>query len=247
MMRIATWNVESLRKLTPEREAAFQKAMAGVNADVWVLTETWTTFSPGTGYQLLTQSQKAADRNRWSDRCWVSIWAKSTLLGTWQENRLQPDRMACCRIEMPSQQNIVVVGTVLPWGSDELWPGANGFCASLASRAVEWGTMRGGLNRCTLVVAGDFNQSIPHERWYGFKKGEEALNDALRELDLLCLTQGKCPLTSRPRIDHICISRSSLDLHHLPQVGDWAIPPVNHKLATDHSGVYVDLETQRLP
>src|SRR5579871_312771 len=237
-MRIATWNVESLRRLTPEREAAFHKAMAEVNADVWVLTETWTTFSPGTGYKLLSQSTKAADLNRWPDRCWVSIWAKSPLLGTSQETRKQPDRLACCRIQMSSQQNIVVVGTVLPWSSDELWPGVNGFCASLALQTVEWRTLRGRLNSSTLVVAGDFNQSIPHERWYGFKKGAEALKGAFQELDLMCLTQGKCPLTSGPRIDHICISRSSLDLRRLPQVGVWAIPCINDKPATDHSGVY---------
>ena len=246
-MRIATWNVESLRRLTPEREAAFHKTMAEVNADVWVLTETWTTFSPGAGYKLLSQSKKAADLNRWPDRCWVSIWVKSPLLGASQETRNQPDRLACCRIEMPSQQNLVVVGTVLPWSSDELWPGDSGFCASLALQTGEWETLRCGLNSSTLVVTGDFNQSIPYERWYGFKKGEEALDGAFQKLDLMCLTQGKCPLTSKPRIDHICISRSSLDLHRLPKIGDWVIPSVNDKPATDHSGVYVDLETRSLP
>lgn len=246
-MRIATWNVESVRKLTAEREAAFHETMAEVNADVWVLTETWTTFSPGTGYKLLARSKKAADLDRWTDRCWVSIWAKSPLLGTAQEARKQPDRLACCRIEMPGRPTIVVIGTVLPCRSDKLWPGAKGFCESLASQSAEWRTLRGGLNSCMLVVAGDFNQSIPHERWYGFKKCAETLNGAFQELDLMCLTQGKCTLTSGPRIDHICISRSSLDPHRLPEAGDWAIPCVNDVPTTDHSGVYVDLETQRSP
>ena len=246
-MRVATWNVESLRRLTPEREAAFHNAMAGVDADVWVLTETWTSFSPGTGYKQLAQSQKAADLNRLPERCWVSIWAKSSLVGTPQAIRCQPDRMACCRIELPGQKDIVVVGTVLPWSSDELWPGADGFCASLAGQAEEWGSLRGDPSVCTLVVAGDFNQAVPLERWYGHKKGEEPLNNALQELELLCVTQGKCPLTGKPRIDHICISRSSLDLKRLPQVGGWAIPSVNGKPVTDHSGVYFDFDTKHLP
>jgi hypothetical protein len=245
-MRIATWNLQSDKPLTQEREALFRQAMNTVDADVWVLTETWVNFAPGEGYRLAAESSLGDDLKTWPDRRWVAIWVKSPHVGIQQVSG-QPDRMACCRIEMSNQQNIVVAGTVLPWSSDELWPGDNGFCASLALQTVDWGTLRGGLNSCTLVVAGDFNQSIPHERWYGFKKGEEALIGAFQELDLMCLTQGKCPLTSKPRIDHICISRSSLDLHSLPKVGDWAIPSVNDKPATDHSGVYVDLETKSLP
>ncbi len=246
-MRIATWNMESQRRLTPQREAAFQKSMAEVNADVWVLTETWRTFSPGAGYQLLSQSQQAADLNRRSDRCWVSLWGKLSLLGVSQETQNQPDRLAGCRIVMSNQQNLVVVGTVLPWNSDRLWPGERGFFASLGFQTEEWETQRKGWSRSTLVVAGDFNQSIPHERWYGSRKRAEALNNAFQKLDVQCLTQGKCELTGHPRIDHICISRSSLDLHHLPPIGDWIIPSINDEPVTDHSGVYVDWETRSSP
>lgn len=42
-MRIATWNLQSDKKLTDEREALFRQAMTAVNADVWVITESWTT------------------------------------------------------------------------------------------------------------------------------------------------------------------------------------------------------------
>lgn len=242
-MRIATWNVESLRRLAPEREAAFHRAMAGVDADVWVLTETWMTFSPGAGYRLVARSREADDLKPWPDRCWVSIWAKSPLVAKPQAVRRQPNRTACGRIEMPGRADVVVVGTVLPWKGDKLWPGADDYCASLASQSEEWGELRGEPDGCTFVVAGDFNQSTPYERWYGTRKGEAAMTSALRELDLLCLTHGNCPLTGEPRIDHICVGRSGLDPQSLPRTGGWAIPTVHDQPATDHSGVYVDLDT----
>ena len=93
----------------------------------------------------------------------------------------------------------------------------------------------------TLVVAGDFNQSVPYEQWYGSRKGEVAMDSALRELDLLCLTDGNCPLAGRPRIDHICVGRNGFAPGCLPRIGGWAIPTVNGRPVTDHSGVFVDL------
>ena len=248
-MRIATWNVQSLRKLYPEREAAFHSAMANVVADVWVLTETWKTFSPGEGYRLMAESILGEDLKiwkTWADRRWVTIWVKSDLHAKHQKVKIQPDRMACCRIEMPDVQDIVVVGTLLPWGSnDYLWPGLDGFCTSLVSQAAEWRAMRGEQKNCTLVVAGDFNQSIPFDEC-GYKRGETILNKALKNLDLMCLTQGKCQFTNKPRIDHICVSRSGFDPESPPQSKNWEIPSCNGKPVTDHSGVYVDLEAQNI-
>ena len=55
-MKIATWNLESVRPLTPPRRAAFLDAMRKVDADVWVMTETWADFSPPPDYQLVAQS-----------------------------------------------------------------------------------------------------------------------------------------------------------------------------------------------
>lgn len=240
-MRIATWNVESLKTLTPERKSAFHGAMAGVDADVWVLTETWTTFSPGPDYRLLARSQTAEDLKPWPDRCWVSIWTKPPLVAMPLKVHRHSDRMAGGRIETPGRADIVIVGTVLPWNGDKLWPKATDFCAAVASQAEEWGALRGDPDGCTLVVAGDFNQSVPYEQWYGSKTGEVAVNSALRELDLLCLTDGNCPLAGRPRIDHICVGRNGLAPDCLPRIGGWAIPTVNDRPVTDHSGVYVDL------
>ena len=241
-MRIATWNLESLRRLTPERDAAFRQAMANVDADVWVLTETWNDFPPLLGYQLVAQSSEATDLKRWPNRCWVSIWARVSLAAYALQVHSQPDRLACGRFEMPGRRDIVVIGTVLPWGNDTLWSGAAGFCAALAAQATEWERLRGGPDSCTFLVAGDFNLAIPYQRYYGSRRGAEALAETMQRHNLVCLTPGNEPMKEEPRIDHICMERNGLKSSVVPQAGAWTIPMIDEKPVTDHVGVFVDLD-----
>jgi hypothetical protein len=240
-MRIATWNLESYSKLTPAREVALRQAMAEVKADVWVLTETWLDFSPGAGYKLVAQSFGAVDLKKWPKRCWVEIWVKSNLDARRLEVRKCSDRMACGRIENPGQRDVVVVGTVLPWFGDELFPAADDFCKALKGQVADWG-LWGSPRTSGFIFAGDFNQSLPYQKDYGSKKGANALNTAFKTHNLLCLTEGNNPLTGIPRIDHICISPSSLQPLRTPPAGTWAVPAVGGKPITDHSGAYGDLD-----
>ena len=92
-----------------------------------------------------------------------------------------------------------------------------------------------------IAVAGDFNQSMPYAQWYGSRKGEAAMSEAMSALDLLCLTHGTCLQSGRPRIDHICVGREGLGVHPLPRIGCWVVPTVQDKFVTDHTGVCVDL------
>lgn len=58
----------------------------------------------------------------------------------------------------------------------------------------------------------------------------------------VCLTPGNDPLTDKPRIDHVCISRGGLGPSSMPQVGTWEIPFLAGKPITDHSSVWADLD-----
>ena len=145
-MKIATWNLESVRPLTPPRRAAFLTAMREVDADVWVITETWADLVPLPDYQPVVESEAAEDLT--PDRRWVAIWVKKCFSAERQDIRSQPDRMACCRIEQPDQQALVVVGTVLPWLSDKQNRGAKGFCKALDAQAGEWERLRGTPDTC---------------------------------------------------------------------------------------------------
>lgn len=242
-MKIATWNLESLNRLTQDRKEAFHKAMEKVEADVWVLTETWSELEPLTGYKLVAQSCPAEDLKD-SGRCWVAIWVRSSLASIELEiqSPKQRDRMAAVQIKNPNGGGIVVTGTVLPWNSDKLWAGSDGFCQALAHQTTEWKRLHEIHSTYTFLVSGDFNQSLPSQSRYGSKQGAKDLLETLKQQELFCLTQGSDSLTGKPRIDHICISRKSLQSSFVPQVGTWAVPCLKEKPITDHSGVFAVLD-----
>lgn len=242
-MKIATWNLESVRRLGSDRKAAFYDAIGKLEADVWILTETWvaTYLQPLSGYVVAAQSSQAEDLASAPERCWVSIWVRETITHTPVEIHTQQDRIAGIRIKIPGHPDMVVVGTVLPWNSDKLWPGADGFCRAVAVQSSEWTRVRPKHDDCTFLVAGDFNQSLPGVSRYGSKDGEAALSAALRNHDLFCLTSGNEALTGKPRIDHICISRSRLQSPYLPGVSEWVVPVSNGKSITDHIGIAAEL------
>lgn len=235
-MRIATWNLQSDKKLTDEREALFRQAMTAVNADVWVITESWTNRCLLPDYSLVTQSCEAPDLE--SHRRWVAIWSRLDAQSL--DVQGQPDRIACCRIKH-SGKSMVVIGTVLPWPRDRLWPNSQGYCAALDIQAVEWRRLSAVFADCGLVVAGDFNQSLPHVRYYGSKQNETALNEVMESLELSCSTLGNDPLTNVPRIDHISIRHNGIRSPVNQQAGTWIVPRIRNKKTTDHSGSYVDI------
>jgi hypothetical protein len=245
-MRIATWNLQSDKPLLQEREALFRQAIDTVDADIWILTETWVHFSLGENYRLAAESNPADDLTP-VDRRWVAIWVKSNLDAKRQEVKNQPDRMACARIKKPGQQDVVVLGTVLPWPGDRRHPTADDFCTALTGQVAEWGPLWGSPRSSIFLVAGDFNQSLPRQGNFGSIKGELALLDALKCHELFCLTPGDVPLTKKPRIDHICVSRNGLQPPFLPQAGAWPIPCMGGKEITDHSGVFTDLKVDKPP
>ncbi|QDV25280.1 endonuclease/exonuclease/phosphatase family protein [Aureliella helgolandensis] len=238
-MKLATWNLESSRSLSPERAAAFREAIKEVDADVWVLTETCARFSPGDQYHLVAQSGPATDLKASSDRRWVSIWSRFD--GSPLEIQIQTDRMACVLLQEPNGRDTLIVGTLLPWLSDSLWPGAKGFCDALGEQVDEWTRLNAMHPGSDLVVAGDLNQSLPYQQYYGSIAGASALSDALRTRGLLCQTEGSDPSTSKPRIDHLCIRRSMVDTTAKPAVESWPVPCIQGRPISDHAGVSIHL------
>lgn len=236
-MRIATWNLQSDKPLSEKRLDLFRQAMVEVGADVWVITESWTDFCPLSGYRLVSQSSQAVDLG--STRRWVAIWSRLDAEPLDLEG--QPERMAGGRIRNSGGRATVVVGTVLPWPFDPQWPSSTGFRAALDIQSAEW--MRiSKLEDGDFFVAGDLNQSLPNQRYYGSKQNEIALYDVFESLNLLCLTLGNDSSTGAPRIDHILADRKCTRSSDSPDVGTWAIPCINEKQITDHSGAFVDVD-----
>lgn len=239
-MRIATWNLESAKSLSPAREAAIHRAMDEVEADAWVLTETWIDFSPGQGFCLAAHSIGASDFEPTTSQCWVAIWSRYDAASL--EIRGQAARLACAAIKNSDGRKSLVAGTVLPWRSDRLWPGDQGFREAIQQQATEWQRLRATSASATFVVAGDFNQSLPYRPHYGSKQNHSELEQALLANDLMLLTTGDDPLTNLPRIDHICIHRSDLGNVRPSQAQTWRVPLSSGNCpASDHSGAFIDI------
>jgi len=237
-MRIATWNLQSDRTLTQERKALFQQAMQEVDADAWVITESWTDNCILPGYRLVSQSCEAPDLK--SNRRWVAIWSRLDTESL--DVQGQSDRIACGRVKHSNKKDFVLIGTVLPWHFDVLWPNSSGYSAALGLQVAEWQRLSTVFEDCDLVVAGDFNQSLPHQRFYGSEQNATALNYAMECLDLYCSTLGNDPLTNLPRIDHLFSRRNEVQPDLAWKTGTWEVPCIGDREITDHSGSYVDFD-----
>ncbi|MDB5307531.1 MAG: hypothetical protein JWO38_1733 [Gemmataceae bacterium] len=244
-MRIATWNLQSDRPLTPVREAVLRRAIDDVAADVWVVTEPREGFSPGPAYTCITESAPAADLEPRPDRRWVAIWSRRP--GRRLDVTAEQDRMVAARIELPGGRGVVLVGTVLPWRADQrLAPvtGAAAFRAALRAQSAAWARLRAGTGVNGLCVAGDFNQELTAPLRTGTRAGLGAVATELDRLGLRCLTKGLATGDpARPVIDHICVGGGVRPTAQ-PPVASWPVPAVREggRHATDHAGVFADLE-----
>ena len=240
--RIATWNLRSDRPVTSARADAARRAMAAINADVWVITEPWPDFLPPDGYRLAAGSGPAADLAAWPGRRWVAIWSR--LPSSPVPVDVEADRMACARIESAGRLPTLVVGTVLPWRSDSRLAPVNGaaaFVEALHLQAAEWERLRDAAGD-DLCVAGDFNQEAGRPLWVGTAGGLEALLAVLGRLGLRCVTADLAfGNPARPAIDHICVGDRLAAV--AGGVGSWLVPACGDPPTptTDHAGAYADL------
>jgi endonuclease/exonuclease/phosphatase family metal-dependent hydrolase len=252
-MRIATWNLESVHPLTTHFEEAIRKVIYGIDADVWIITETWLNFSL-VGYQLVAQSGLAEDlihAKRPFSR-WVAIWSR--LRARQLEVLSDPERMACIRVEEENRP-VVIVGTVLPWGDDnrhapqKTTPDAASadFCQMLQVQSEEWRHLWSTPDSTGFCVAGDFNQqSLFFPNPQGNKR-HVCINHAFKGLD--CLTnnmkvvypKAQSHLNPHPTIDHICVG-GGLKLLAGTTPTTWDVPAIGGTAITDHAGVTADLD-----
>ncbi len=238
MMRVATWNLNRCSPRATVRGPALRQWMTDVDADVWVLTEAFRGFSPGTGHELIASSADAPDRESGRGECWVAIWARLPSLPVHLTADLE--RAAAAQV----CGALTVVGTVLPWHGDNRHAGQRGsaaFLTRLGEQSADWQRLRAG--QSALCVAGDFNQDLlPAGHYYGSAAGRQAMREALASASLDCLTGGEDdPLVStrgRACIDHICVG----GVRAVKRRSVWPAPGELAKQLTDHYGTWADLE-----
>lgn len=258
-MRLATWNLARAR---PDGVRADRLCdhMRRVDADVWVLTETWRGLSPGAEYRLVGESTGGRDGKE--DRSpadpeeiWVGIWSRldgaATALPT-----IAPRRTVAVRLAS-GQRPLVVYGTVLPWSSDAAGPGTRGaekFCLALQEQHRDWTRLLAEHPDTKLCVAGDFNQDLAERHYYGTKAGRAALRHALGASGLTCLTASTDDPVARPgpdeeglvwaTVDHICVTPGLIP-HGGAHVCSWPERSELGPRLTDHLGVVATLSSSR--
>lgn len=243
-MRLATWNLARARR-DGRRASALVAHMASVDADVWVLTETWRDLAPGEGHRLIAESASAPDRESAAGERWVAVWSRlpgaADALPT-----ADAERTAATRLTAPGSRATIVYGTVLPWLSDARREprGADAFCAALEAQREDWDRLRRESPDAELCVAGDFNQDLASRHYYGSKRGRAALAAALERTGLVCLTAGAgdpVPLRGgKASIDHLCVSAGLVGDRDSALVA-WPGVSEHGARLTDHFGVAVTL------
>lgn len=247
-MKIATWNLQRSRP-NSAKAARQREWIKSIDADIWILTETHLGLSPGENYQSV--SSGLPEHPAALDERWVQIWARGgelTPLETSDEAR------TAAALLTTEAGRWLIYGTVLPWlGST--WrshPAADGaaFTAALEVQRNDWQRLQQAFPAALLVVAGDFNQDLNDQHYYGSRRNKLALREALDSTGLECHTAGENDPARQftegqhETIDHICLPRALRDLH--PQAFAW--PPQWEDLqgVSDHfgTGVEVNLPAQ---
>ncbi|MGB7251944.1 MAG: endonuclease/exonuclease/phosphatase family protein [Phormidesmis sp.] len=244
MLRIATWNVARPKLPEAPRRARLLTAMRTMQADIWVLTETYTAFSPGSEFASVTT--QGADRPSEPGETWVAIWSRFPMQPVSQTS--DSCRAVAVRIMPPGSRALIVYGTVLPWlGS--AWqgiPAAGGaaFSAAVDAQLADWRSLQQDNPNCDFILAGDLNQDLGTAHYYGSRKNRIALQTALRTANLQCLTAAEFDpvpnhAPSHASIDHICISKG---LTSVGSAVSWPVSDRPQKNLSDHFGVSVELQ-----
>ena len=210
-MKLATWDIAL--PVQPRRRQALRAETDRVNADVWVLTETHDSFSPG--HAFTHSSAAGRDGKHEPGHRWVTIWSRHPVERIATSDA---ERSAAVQVCPADSARFVVYGSVLPWLGSR-WRGNESprgvaFREALAVQAADWQRLRREYPSDELFVLGDLNQDLVSPRYYGSRANRIALEQALEDAGLVALTAGNADPVRRDSaphasIDHICARRDS--------------------------------------
>ena len=236
-MRIANWNLE--RASSAWRRDAIMKKIACVDADIWILTETRDSLTPGA-----THSCVASSRSRALGERWISIWSRYPGV---QRPTSDDEYAACAILDVGARGQIALYGMVLPWAGST-WGGhpsanATAYRGAVDAQSGDWIAL--GKAFTDVCVAGDFNQDLSTKHYYWSAEARRVLRAALTKSNLEAMTGGEDDPVRRITdgaaacIDHVCLS-SSLASRSSGGAQAWS-GTIDTRRVSDHPGIYVDL------
>lgn len=249
-MILANWNLNHATESW--RQAAIRSKLKDINADIFVLTETRDSISPGQAFTCAASSTRSKTLKE--GESWVEIWSRMPVVKK-QLPTTDSEFSAAATISLPDGTPLVVFGTVLPWRGykwkDHPSSGSVAYEAALGVQRRDWQRLEreeGG----SLCVVGDFNQDLSHKHFYWSRRGYELLHATLDKCRLIATTGDpidpvrKLTNGAEACIDHICVSQIIAGR----QVGvshSWS-PEIDGTVLSDHPGVWIELaDFQRYP
>jgi len=243
-LSITNWNINRATPSTPQSKR-LKIYFDGFAPDIIILTETHEEFIPIEGYFGIhsgTPDYSHADGERM-----CSIWSKVPVEPL-NDYMSDPARCTAGRIILTENHAIVVCAIVLPWGGDR-WQGhsprdGNAFQKALDTYRVDWRILRAQFPNDDFILAGDFNQDLIADHYYGSKDQKRIMREALLKDDLKPLTADTNDPVYRDSpphacIDHICISEPSG--FTLDSVVRWPDTPAPDLAFSDHFAITAKL------
>ena len=216
-----------------------------IDADVWILTETHPNVALNSTHRLVASSSSASDRC--GDERWVTLWVRTNFEAT-SCPTTDSERTACARVSSSHGAIWFVYGTVLPWHSDKRRVpliGSAAFIAALKEQESDWARIQATDPKARLLVAGDFNQDLLDEgHYYGSDSRRRALQGALEQTGLTCVTGGAADPVARQIPGHASVDHVCIPLDTRITVTGMTVWPSTEQLRrglSDHYGVTVSL------
>jgi len=235
---IGTWNVAYGRG--PLVNARRQAVLANYNADVWVLTETHESLTPGDDYVAFNSDIRTTKTAKVDDRShWTTVWVRQELVPIARPVRSDPERTVACEINT-SKGPLIIFGSVLPWYTDR---DRYSYEEEVGSQILGDAIILPLLSGARICVAGDFNMNLGGPHYYGSRRNRQILTDALRMAELTVLTDYDATKSAKPDyglIDHVAVSTNFASRRGEPMI----IEKRDHAghLLSDHHGVVVELD-----
>lgn len=238
-LRVATWNVEYAADA--ERNARRLELLQAADADIVVLTETHDDLRLD-GYEATSTLQRPGAQ---VGARWTTIWSRLAVLRVIATE----DPLRTVAVELES--DLLVYGTVLPWHSD---PGPSEckkvnwseYRRVVPIQGAEWLALRRQHPGHTLMVAGDFNQSLGERHYYGGKELRRLLEQECTAagLDVLTgLAHQQVPL-AHPAIDHVAVAPAHGQRAHRNHLTGWEGAWEGPGRLSDHSAVVVEVQLE---
>lgn len=246
-LRIATWNLDRPTIRKTYRADKQKDLLKLINADILILTETDASFCPpDLPYSAVPEGDPEYHKR---SEVYAAIWSRYPMhqIQTVPDNRYFT---VCAEIrDHPTCGNIIVYGAIMTYKMDGVrekkakpW---EMHLNAVRSQTAEWARLRERYPHHMMIVAGDFNESLNGQNWYGIQIAKDTIHNALVSNGMECLTSADVIKTfneniplSRTTVNHICITASQTN-HK--DVWGWE-GTVSNAVLSDHNGVFVDIK-----